>query len=167
VGRAATANNVDSVVNANVVFYLGEHDETKSTCRYLIDTINNDNESKSYRYYLDNMTLYYAVSRAYAHGTSWLSGARDAVIEKVLKSSKDHGSFGNELATACAVCSLAKFEYDDVTRLRDAARYLEQQQRADGSWRRVAMFHGSGVYFGSEELTTALCLEALTHVATR
>jgi hypothetical protein len=29
------------------------------------------------------------------------------------------------------------------------------------------MFHGSGVYFGSEELTTALCLEALTHVAAR
>ena len=167
VGRATPANNIDSVVNANVVFYLGERDETKSACRYLIDTIKNDNESNSYHYYLDNMTLYYAVSRAYAHGTSWLSGARDEVIEKVLQSSKDQGSFGNELATACAVCSLANFEYDDVTRLRDAARYLEQQQRADGSWRRVAMFHGSGVYFGSEELTTALCLEALTHVAAR
>jgi len=169
VGSAALANNVDSVVNANVVFYLGDRDVTKSACRYLIDIIKSGHEGDSYHYYLDNMTLYYAVSRAYARGTSSLSGAREAIIEKVLQSSKDDGSFGNELATACAVCSLANFEYDDVTRLRDAARYLERQQRADGSWRRaamwVAMLHQLDVYFGSEELTTALCLEALTHVA--
>ncbi len=165
VDRPTPANNVDSVVNANVVFYLGDRDETESACRYLIDTIKSGYESDSYHYYLDNMILYYAISRAYAHGTSSLSGAREAIIEKVLQSSRDDGSFGNELATACAVCSLANVEYDGVTRLRDAARYLERQQRADGSWRRVAMFHGSGVYYGSEELTTALCLEALFHVA--
>jgi hypothetical protein len=166
---AALANNVDSVVNANVVLYLGDRDETKSACRYLVDTIKSNHESDSYRYYLDNMTLYYAVSRAYAHGTSSLSGASEAVIEKVLEWSKDDGSFGNELTTACAVCSLANFGYDGVTRLRDAASYLEGQQREDGSWRRVAMWaailRGSNLYFGSEELTTALCLEALTHVA--
>jgi prenyltransferase beta subunit len=171
VGDAALANNVDSVVNANVVLYLGDRDETISACRYLVDTIKSGHESDSYQYYLDNMTLYYAVSRAYAHGTSSLSEAREAVIEKVLQSSKDDGSFGNELTTACAVCSLANFGYDGVTRLRDAANYLEGQQRADGSWQRVAMwaamFRGSSLYFGSEELTTALCLEALTHVAAR
>ena len=171
VGDAALANNVDSVVNANVVFYLGDRDETKSACRYLVDTIKRGHESESYQYYLDNMTLYYAVSRAYAHGTSSLSEAREAVIEKVLQSSKDDGSFGNELTTACAVCTLANFEYDGVTRLKDAADYLEGQQRADGSWPRaamwVAMFRESSFYFGSEELTTALCLEALTHAAAR
>jgi prenyltransferase beta subunit len=165
VGGGARANDVDSVVNANVVLYLGDSDETKGACQYLIDTIKSSHESDSYHYYLDNMTLYYAVSRAYAHGTRSLSGAREAIVDKVLQSSKDDGSFGNELATACAVCSLANFEYDGITRLRDAARYLEGQQRADGSWRRVAMFCGSGVYYGSEELTTALCIEALTHVA--
>ena len=165
VDRAALVNNVDSVVNANVVFYLGDREETKSACRYLVDTIKGGHETGSYHYYLDNMTLYYAVSRAYAHGASSLSGAREAVIEKVLQSSKGDGSFGNELATACALCSLANFDYDGVTRLRDAARYLETHQRADGSWRRVAMFCGSGLYYGSEELTTALCLEALTRIA--
>jgi hypothetical protein len=61
VGRADLTNNVDSVVNANVVLYLGDRDETKSACRYLIDTIKNSYESDSYHYYLDNMTLYYAV----------------------------------------------------------------------------------------------------------
>jgi hypothetical protein len=165
VGDAVMANDVDSVVNANVVLYLGDRDETKSACRYLIDTIKSGCESDSYHYYLDDMTLYYAVSRAYAHGTSSLSGAREALIEKVLQFSKDDGSFGDELATASAMCSLANLGYDGVTRLRDAARYLEKQQKADGSWRRVAMYHEPGVYYGSEELTTALCLEALTHVA--
>jgi hypothetical protein len=165
VGEAVPENDVDSIVNANVVLYLGDRDETRSTCRYLIETIESSRESDSYHHYLDDVTLYYAVSRAYAHGASSLSGAREAIIEKVLQLSKDDGSFGDELATACAVCSLANFEYDGVTRLRDAARYLEEQQSANGSWRRVAMYFQPGRYYGSEELTTALCLEALTHVA--
>ena len=165
VGNTASENDVDSVVNANVVLYLGDRDETRSACRYLIETIRSGRESDSYYYYLDDMTLYYAVSRAYAHGTSSLSGARKAIIEKVLQRSRSDGSFGDELATACAVCSLANFEYDGVTRLRYAARYLEQQQSANGSWRRLALFCQPGRYYGSEELTTALCLEALTHVA--
>jgi hypothetical protein len=164
-GVAAPANDVDSVVNANVVLYLGERDETESACRYLIDTIKSDYVSDSYRHYLDDMTLYYAVSRTYAHGISSLRGAREALIEKVLQASKDDGSFGSELATACAICSLANSGYNGVNRLRAAAHYLEKEQRADGSWRRVGMFNQPGVYYGSEELTTALCLEALTHVA--
>jgi hypothetical protein len=165
VGVAASANDVDSVVNANVVLYLGDRGETKSACRYLIDTIKGGCVSDSYRHYLDDMSLYYAVSRAYAHGTSSLREAREALIEKVLQFSRDDGSFGNELATACAMCSLANFGYDGVTRLGAAARYLEERQRVDGSWRRVGMYNQPGVCYGSEELTTALCLEALTHVA--
>ena len=111
------------------------------------------------------MILYYAVSRAYARGASSLGGAKEAIIEKVLLRSNDDGSFGDELSTACAVCSLVDFEYKGITRLRDAARYLEERQSADGSWRRIAMFCQPGRYYGSEELTTALCLEALTKVA--
>jgi hypothetical protein len=165
VGETAWENDIDSVVNANVVFYLGDRDETRSACRYLIDTIESGRESDSYRHYLDNMTLYYAVSRAFAHGAQSLRGARKAIIEKILRRSRENGSFGGELATACAVCSLANLEYDGVARLRDAARYLEGQQDADGSWRRAAMYFQPGRYYGSEELTTAICLEALTHVS--
>jgi hypothetical protein len=165
VGDTDPENDVDSVVNANVVLYLGDRGETRSACRYLIDTIQSGREGDSYRYYLDDMTLYYAVSRAYAHGTSSLDGAREAIIDKTLQLSKDDGSFGDELVTACAVCSLANLGYDGVTRLRAAARYLEEQQSANGSWRRVTMFCQPGRYYGSEELTTAICLDALTHVA--
>src|SRR5215203_4301648 len=160
VGDTDPENEVDSVVNANVVLYLGDRGETRSACRYLIDTIQSGREGDSYRYYLDDMTLYYAVSRAYAHGTSSLDGAREAIIDKTLQLSKDDGSFGDELVTACAVCSLANLGYDGVTRLRAAARYLEEQQSANGSWRRVTMFCQPGRYYGSEELTTAICLDA-------
>jgi hypothetical protein len=143
---------------------LGERDETRSACRYLIDTIEGGHERESYLHYLDDMTLYYAVSRAYAHGAQSLSGARGAIVEKVLQRGNDDGSFGDELATACAVCTLANFEYDDGERLERAARYLEGRQRPDGSWRRAAMYLQPGIYYGSEELTTALSIEALTHV---
>lgn len=165
VGDTAPENDIDSVVNANVVFYLGDRDETRSACRYLIDTIESGRESDSYYYYLNDMTLYYAVSRAYAHGASSLAGAKKAIMEKIVLRSKGDGSFGDELATACAVCSLINFGYKDFIRLRQAARYLEEQQSANGSWRRVAMYCQPGRYYGSEELTTSLCLEALTHVA--
>jgi hypothetical protein len=165
VGDTAPENDIDSVVNANVVFYLGDRDETRSACRYLIDTIESGRESDSYYYYLNDMTLYYAVSRAYAHGASSLAGAKKPIMEKIVLRSKGDGSFGDELATACAVCSLINFGYKDFIRLRHAARYLEEQQSANGSWRRVAMYCQPGRYYGSEELTTSLCLEALTHVA--
>ena len=165
VGETASENDIDSVVNANVVFYLGDREETRSACRYLIDTIESGRESDSYYYYLNDMTLYYAVSRAYAHGASSLAGAKKTIMEKIVLRSKGDGSFGDELATACAVCSLANLEYDGVARLRDAARYLEEQQSTDGSWRRAAMYFQPGRYYGSEELTTAICLEALTHVS--
>ena len=165
VGETASENDIDSVVNANVVFYLGDRDETRSACRYLIDTIESGRESDSYRHYLDDMTLYYALSRAFAHGALSLRGARATIVEKILRRSRENGSFGDELATACAVCSLANLEYDGVARLREAARYLEEQQSTDGSWRRAAMYFQPGRYYGSEELTTAICLEALTHVS--
>jgi prenyltransferase beta subunit len=153
------------VVNANVILYLGDREEMEDARRYLIDTIKSGQESGSYQYYLHNMTLYYAVSRAFAHGAPSLREANEVIVEKILQTSNGDGSFGHELATACAVCSLAVSEYDNAARLEDAARHLARQQRPDGSWRRIAMFYGSGVYYGSEELTTALCLEALTHVS--
>jgi hypothetical protein len=158
---AAAGSDVESVVNANVVFYLGDCDETKSACRFLIDIVKSDHEEDSYHYYLDNMTLYYAISRAYANGVLSLEGARDTVVEKVLRLRRRDGSFGNELTTACAVCSLINFNYDDITLFRDTVRYIESQQRPNGSWPKVAMWRGLDLYYGSDELTTALCVEAL------
>ncbi len=57
VGDTAPENDIDSVVNANLVLYLGGRDETRSACRYLIDTIESGREGDSYRYYLDDMIL--------------------------------------------------------------------------------------------------------------
>lgn len=161
VGNATPENEVDSVVNANVVFYLGERGETRSACRHLVETIRSGREAGSYRYYLDDVTLYYAVSRAYAHNAPSLGAAREAAAEGILRRAEGDGSFGDELTTAQALCGLANFGYDDPARLEEAARYLERRQGPDGSWRRAPLFRGAGMYFGSEELTTALCLEAL------
>src|SRR5215218_2922430 len=47
-GGAAASNNVDSVVNANVVFYLGDRDETENACQFLIDTVQSNHEENSY-----------------------------------------------------------------------------------------------------------------------
>ena len=51
--------------------------------------------------------------------------------------------------------------------LQAASSWLVARQQEDGGWRRLAYYQGpapptpTAYYFGSRELTTALCLEAL------
>jgi len=160
-------NDVDSVVNANVLLYLGEREETKAVCDYLNHIVLNDQEQGSYWYYLDHLALYYMMSRAYFNGVPKLRDSQNAVINKLTLRQQKDGSFGNELYTALAVCTLLNFEYDDSTTLNPAIDYISNRQQKDGAWARVAFYTGPeapiphSFWFGSEELTTALCLEAL------
>ena len=160
-------NDVDSVVNANVLLYLGEREETKAVCDYLNHIVLNDQEEGSYWYYLDHLTLYYMISRAYFNGVSSLRDARYTVVNKIISRQQKDGSFGNDLNTALAVCALFNFEYDNSAVLDPAIDYILNRQQKDGAWSRVAFYAGPeaplphSFWSGSEELTTAFCIEAL------
>ncbi len=160
-------NDVDSVVNANVLLYLGEREETRAVCDYLNHIVLNDQEEGSYWYYLDHLALYYMMSRAYFNGVSSLREARDAVVNKTISRQQKDGSFGNDLNTALAVCALFNFEYNNRAVLDSAIDYILNHQRKDGAWSRVAFYTGPeaplphSFWFGSEELTTGFCIEAL------
>jgi hypothetical protein len=160
-------NDVDSVVNANVLLYLGEREETRAVCDYLNHIVLHDQEEGSYWYYLDHLALYYMMSRAYFNGASSLREARNAVVNKTISRQQKDGSFGNDLDTALAVCALFNFEYDNRTVLDPAIDYILNHQRKDGAWSRVAFYSGPeaplphSFWFGSEELTAAFCTEAL------
>lgn len=75
-------NDIDSVVNANVLLYLGSCSETAELSEYLIQIVLQDKEEGTYWYYLDNLSLYYAISRAYWHGVTCLAPLRDRMLEK-------------------------------------------------------------------------------------
>jgi hypothetical protein len=160
-------NDVDSVVNANVLLYLGDREETKVVSDYLNRIIAGHRESESYYYYLDDIALYYAVSRAHFNGVISLEPTKDYVIPKIEARQRTDGSFGSELLTALAVCSLLNFSCDNHAVLSRGVESLMDTQQRDGSWPRRAYYGGPlpqrpcNAWYGSEELTTGFCLEAL------
>jgi hypothetical protein len=161
-------NDVDSVVNANVLLYLGDREETRAVSDYLNKIIAECREAGTYYYYLDDFALHYAVSRAYLNGVTSLEPAKDHIIARTLSRQRNDGSFGNELLTALAICCLLNCSCRKLDPLSSGAENLIDTQQADGSWRRIAYYAGPlppepyAAWYGSEELTTGFCLEALT-----
>jgi hypothetical protein len=75
----------------------------------------------------------------------------------------EDGSLGDELATAFGVCTMLNFEVPPDSSMGAAVAYLVCRQRVTGSWP-ISAFYAArkdGVWWGSEEMTTAICLEAL------
>jgi hypothetical protein len=166
-------NDVDSVVNANALFYLGERSETRSACLYLNRIVLTDGEAGSSWYYLGPMPLYYAMSRASSHGVTALLESRDAIVHKILSIYQSGGGFGNDLERAFALCSLLNLRCDDEEVLHEIVHDVVNRQMDSGAWERVAAWTGPepperhSVWWGSEELTTAVTLEALAKCAFR
>ncbi|MBN2542067.1 hypothetical protein JXI42_04310 [bacterium] len=165
-------NDLDCVVNANVLLFLGDREETIPVCEYLNEIIIEGNMNDCFRYYLDDMAFYYMVSRAYFNGASCLEESREDLIEQVVKRQLENGSFGDELQTAFALCALLNCDYKEHQVLDEAVVYLLDTQDTTGSWRKIAFFTGlehpapQTVWWGSEEMTTAICVEALARFST-
>lgn len=164
---ADRGNDVDAVVNANVLLFLGEREETRAAAGWVRDTIEAGVPAGSYWYYCDDLALHYAASRAFRSGVGTLSACRDASVRAVLARRQPDGSFGNELQTAMALCALANYGAAEPAVSAAAVRWLVQAQRPDGKWVRRPFYAGPeppsshAVWWGSAALTTALVLEAL------
>jgi len=160
-------NDVDAVVNANVVLYLGERPETEAACAYLRDCVRSGQEPASYRYYVDDAALHYAISRASWHGVWRLDDLRDPLVEKALGRQRADGSFGDALCTAWTVSTLMNMGADCSDAIGRALGSLLARQSPDGGWPAIAAFAGPEppapptLRWGSQELTTAACVEAL------
>lgn len=154
-------NDVDSVVNANVICYLGACQEIENSVAWLIDTVLKGKERKSYHFYLDDLFLYYAISRAYFNGVTSLYETKETIFKRILERQSADGSFGDDLITAVAMSTLLNFGCKNKYVLEKTGEYLISRQFEDGSWGKIALFIGPESFYGSEELTTALCLEAL------
>lgn len=157
---ATWSNQVDCVVNANVLFYLGENDETRKAINYLNDIIKNNEEDSCSQHYLDKLSFYYMLSRAYFNGVSSLSISQGRIIDRVISMQQKDGSFGNGLKTALAICTLLNFGFQNPGMDKAIERILRTQM-GNGSWERAAFYLGPAPYYGSGELTTAFCIEAL------
>jgi len=156
---SGTLHNVDPAVNANVLLYLGEREETRSAIHYVVKSVD-DAKLPIDSYYSDLLVFYYLVSRAFYQGVTSLGQTCETILNTLMVRKKNDGSFGNELLTALAVCTLINFGKSRDT-FKDSITFLLQSQKCDGAWRRAPMWLGPAPYYGSEELSTALCFEAL------
>ena len=164
-------NDIDSVVNANVLFYIKEFEGVDKVVDYLHAVISEDREEDSYWYYLTPASLYYMAARAYANGAKRLAVCSQIIATKIIEYGLRNRAFGNETETALKVCSLFYLEKIDLSMMRPAVMYLIGCQQENGSWQRQRFYAGPPpptphtVWFGSEALTTAFCLEALARMA--
>lgn len=158
--------DVCAVVNANCLMYLGESEGTRKAIEYLLEMLKDGTEEKEVVFYAHRMSLYYFASRAYFKGVKSLEPAKATMVERILAHQQADGSFGDELLTGLGVCALMNLGVTGDP-LAKAISYLISTQRADGSWKRIPMYGGppTPTTFGSADLTTGICLEALARYA--
>lgn len=157
---AGMLHEVDPVVNANVTLYLGENEDTRAAVEYLIDVVQRNQEAQCSKYYRDPLAFYYMLSRATFCGVPSLGVTRAAVRDRVIAAQGTHRASGMALAVALAACSLLNVGHRSDP-LPGTMAAIHETQRPDGSWPRSPLYFGPAPYYGSEELTTALCVEAL------
>lgn len=168
-------NDVDGVVNANAVLYLGQNSGTLPTIQWLIQIVREGREAVCDKWYRDPFTFYYALSRAYAADVQALGAVCDLITERITEHQGPDGRIGaNALQTALAINTLFNFYHGSENAparirigrdiIKRAIPYLLETQEAEGCWPVVPYYYGGpqkSVSWGGRELTTAICLEAI------
>jgi hypothetical protein len=159
-------NEINPEVNCNVLLYLGQNNYTSQTCNYLNNLVENKLEDKGNRYFPANMAFYYLFSRAYYNNIHALGESKDLILTRLLSKQHSDGSFGSILSTAFAICTFLNFNAWSPS-LDNSVEYIALYQNSSGSWPIQTFFLGMQNHYGSEELTTAICLEALSRIMMR
>ena len=142
--------DVDAVVNANVLFYLGFSRETEAVVPFLLRILHEQRETTCDKWYDNPFVVWYFFSRALrAAGAD----ARTVVLERLHEARP-----GSALERALAICiRLDWAERPDD----DALGGLLDAQLPTGGWPLAPVYKGRNVRWGSEELTTGFCIEAI------
>jgi hypothetical protein len=110
------------------------------------------------------------VARCIASGIRGLAPLSDEIANRVAAGQDEQGRIGpGVLETALAACALHHLDRRGATLTR-ACEFLLSAQADDGSWEIAPLYHGGPPFelrWGSAELTTGFCLEALLPFAAR
>ena len=159
-------NPADSVVNANVVAYLGDRPGTCAAQRWLETLVADGTEPDlALRYYPAPIDLYVALARARCLAPPAFARLRPTLVDRILSCRQPEGGFGDVLRTAQALTALHRLRAGDrVEVVRPAVDRILEAQRSHGGWPECLAWlgqPGTTLGFGSEALTTACCVEAL------
>jgi hypothetical protein len=159
----ADRGDVDGVVNANVLLYLGYSPQTQPVVEYLIDIVRRHSEDSCDKWYVGPFAFYYALGRNFASGIGDLGHVRSMAVERLQTAAGESGAIGDSaLSTALSINALLLWDAAGPTVDR-AVQFLLSEQHADGGWQKAVLYSGPKRYFGwgSEELTTGFSVEAL------
>lgn len=161
--------DADTVVNANVIAYLGDRPETREALRWLEALIIENSLDGTSKWYPDTVSIYYALTRALLRVPSVLDRLRSILAERILDLRDEKGEFGNILLTAQAVSALHNIGCLQSIDVQHHAEKFLCAQREDGSWPEFLAFGDQDLKWGlagqighgSEPVTSAFCIGAL------
>jgi len=157
-------DDVDAVVNANVLYYLGLNEHTRPIIKYLLDIIAGGGEGDCDKWYRHPLSVYYFISRNCLNGALPKDELAPVLVERIAAKAAPGGRLGESaLHTALAASTLLNLGVHGPL-LDEAMAYLLSSQQPNGSWPRWRLYYGGPSLvngYGSEEITTAFCLEAL------
>lgn len=155
-------NDICPGVGCNILLYLGDIKETAALSNYLVELAISKRNVDGSRYFSNKYVFFYLYSRAFYNGATSLARGRDAILEQIIPYQNIDGSFGSTLETALAACTLMNFGYN-LKEVVQAIKHICKTRGNDCSWPIDSFFVEpyAGSHYGSSELTTAICLEAL------
>jgi len=158
----AWPDDVDGVVNANVIRYLGHRHAPQEAVEFVSEIIAAGGEDDCDSWHRNRFTLYASIADGFRRGIQAFGELGPVIIERIAERSGENG-VGAPLDTALALVTLQRF--DAPIELRDPLRRaLIEGQLADGSWERSIFYYGGpDEVFGwaSEALSTATAVQAL------
>lgn len=179
------ANDIDAVVNANILTYLGttqqlENSKGRKGAERLINyQINRGRWSRAGMYYPNKYHFHYAVSRSMLAGKDKISANGRAILSNLLNTQFVDGHFESRrkvnkkdilqstLYGLTSLLNLKELGYNvPKDRIDLTMCYLLKHQNEDGSWNGGVFFSGGTVvrnvlHFKSEAYTTALMVLAM------
>jgi hypothetical protein len=158
-----TFNHTDGAVNVNILFFAGINGrKIKEIIKYanLFSAVKEFYKMSVYS--VSDYSIIYMTTRAFKDGKiNELKPAVDSITDFLLKKQLNDGSWGNNLDTVLALCSLVNSGYSGDAVLK-ALRHLFEFQNKFGQLNSCAFFKDfSPKYFGSAYLTSAIFLESL------
>ena len=165
---SATPDDLDAIVNANVLAYLGPRPETASILPWLLAILREDREDQCDKWYMDAFAVWYFFSRVLVR---WAPEGRALIAAKLAAATPV-----NPLQAALAVSTHLLWDLPVPGSLLDG---LLAAQDEKGAWPTIAFYHGGrskddsgelmpleagAPHWGSEALTTGFAVEALSRL---
>lgn len=159
-------DGVDCVVNCNVLLFLGDSAFTEVASQWVLRILQVGVSPDSDRWYQSNAALIYSAARSVEREIKSLRPAADLLEEKICQIDPRSVSIleAGLLASSLAIVNPAS------EMLQAFSRHIYEHQQSDGGWAARVFYYDSplrALCWGSRELTTGFCTEALARILFR